>query len=131
MIGDEKEIVCKKNLADAMGKMQRNIAGVGSLEMLKEKYPDGYKKLRGKIRELTGQYVEAALTGVRYSSEIPAGEIAKKWANTKTLINEAIRQNNADEVQQRCSDFIFDLFDSYAKGGKVEIGYSFPEEETA
>ena len=129
MIGDKEEIICKENLAEAMGKMKRNIAGVGSLETLKEKYPDGYKKLSGKIRELTSQYVEAALCGVQYSTRIPADEIVKMWADTKPLIKEAMKNYDADQVQERVSNFIEKIFLKY-RSGNVRIFYS-TDEETA
>ena len=127
MIGDVNEIICKENLAEAMGKMKRNIAGVGSLEALKEKYPDGYKKLRDKIRGLTGQYVEAALSGVQYSTEIPAEEISRMWADAKPLIRKAMNENDADLVQKSISDFIGEVLLKYREG-RSSVRYEFPDE---
>lgn len=126
MIGDMEEIICKNNLAEAMGKMARNIEGVGSLEALKEKYPEGYKKLHDKIKELTGAYVEAALNGVEYSSSIPAEEILQMWAGTKPVINDAIKRNDADLVQKSVGDFIFNVFTKFRD--KSRIRYNIPEE---
>lgn len=128
MIGDKKEIFYKKQLTEAMGKMQRNISGVGSIEILKEKYPTAYNRLDEQIKELTRDYVMAAIHGIGCNDKVPKDEVEAMWKAARKNICGARKRLDADEITKHCSDFICDVFVKWP-GGNVWLTYDLPEDE--
>lgn len=49
----------EQELNNLWGKLKRNCDGVGGWEILKEKYPGAYKRLRLQIRDTTSRYLIA------------------------------------------------------------------------
>lgn len=126
MLGDSLELETKKELQELLDKLERNVSGVGSEKLLKEKYPVPYNKLMQEICDKLNEYINNALSHIETS--ISAEEIQKLWSGKKKEIRNAIKRYSTDDIREIIYDYVFEL--AYTYQNKVMLGYEINDDES-
>lgn len=115
----------KKELAELLGKLKRNIEGVGSFRQLKKDYPNAYKKLRYQILVAVNDFKNALFRGYVVPSwdDVPRfQEVYKTYE--KRLMKEALPKCDVELVQKIFEEF---LDWSIGQGGIFNLRIAYPE----
>lgn len=115
----------KKELAELLGKLQRNIDGVGSLRQLKNDYPNAFKKLRFQILVALNDFKNALFRGY----VVPSWDAVPKFQEAYTTYEKRIRKEalpkcDVEKVQALLEEF---LLWSIKQGGIFNFRIAYPE----
>lgn len=124
MIGDTLEIQRKNELQALLDKFKRNVDGVGSKKLLKEKYPTAYAHLMDEIMFACNAYTHSAIDHIQ--ADITSEEAQLTWGNKSNELRNAITNYSSDEVQSIVRNFISELMMTFKD--KVLVGYESEEE---
>lgn len=115
----------KRELAELLGKLKRNIEGVGSLRQLKKDYPLAYKRVRHQILVAVNDFKDALFLGYKIPSWDDVPRFQEEFNKyEKRLLREALPKCDVDLVQQILEEF---LTWSISQGGIFIPRIAYPE----
>lgn len=111
MIGTEEEKKALDNLQNDLDWLKKNIKAVGSVDLLKAKYPKGYKKIMDKIEADLEVYTTACFRGYRADNEVlDTYDLKEVWGNNGKKISRIIKTSqDAKKIQKVYEDYLLRL----------------------